>query len=316
MKRLRASDRHVGAAIGMLGVLALIGFGILAALPGIGAALRFVCAALGYVSFVAFFRAAMLRWRKDWDVLWKGEEGNRPGARVVFLSGQRSRKPGRSAALAGLIVALPAASHAQQTLFNVPSADVLDKGKVYVEEDTLWRPKDPHFAVFTVRGVYGFGSSVEGGLNLGGFTTPGRSTPVAIAAIKWQPVKAGGFALTAGAHGLFFLRGSRDGDPAGHFYADASYAFPTNTRVTAGAWVATPGYAAADDTRGGLFAFEQKVSDHLNIDADWFSGENGLGYFSPGVVSAWGRWTIYAAYSLKNGDSKGNALLLELGFNF
>jgi hypothetical protein len=316
MKRLRASNRHVGAAIGMLGVLALIGSGILAALPGTGAALRIVCAVLGYVSFVAFFRAAMLRWRRDWDALWNGEEGNRPGARVVLLSDQRSRKLGRSTALVGLIVALPVASHAQQTLFNVPSADVLDKGKVYFEEDTLWRPQDPHFAVFTVRGVYGFGSNVEGGVNLGGFTTPGRSTPVAIAAIKWQPLKTGGFALTAGAHGLFFLRGSRDGDPAGYFYAHASYAFPTNTRLTAGAWVATPGYAAAINTRGGLFAFEQKVNDHLNINADWFSGENGLGYFSPGIVSTWGRWTIYAAYSLKNGDSKGNALLLELGFNF
>ena len=113
-----------------------------------------------------------------------------------------------------------------------------------------------------------------------------------------------------------FLRGARDGDPTGHFYAHASYAFPTNTRLTAGAWVATPGYAAAGTTRGGLFGFEQKVIDHWNIDADWFSGENGLGYFSPGVISTWGRWTIYAAYSLKNGDSKGNALLLELGFNF
>jgi hypothetical protein len=112
------------------------------------------------------------------------------------------------------------------------------------------------------------------------------------------------------------LRGARDGDPAGDFYAHASYAFPTNTRLTAGVWAATPGYAAAGSTRGGLFAFEQKVNEHWNIDVDWLSGENGLGYFSPGVVLAWGPWTIYAAYSLKNGDSRGNSLLLEIGFNF
>lgn len=316
MKRLRASNRHVGAAIGMLGVLALIGFGILAALPGTGAALRIVFAVLGYVSFVVFFRAAMLRWRRDWDVLWSGEERNRPGARVVFLSDQRSRKLGRSAALAGLIVALPVASHAQQTLFNVPSADVLDKGKVYLEEDNLWRPQDPRFAVFTVRGVYGLGSHIEAGVNLGGFVTPGRSVPTAIAAVKWQPLKTGGFAVTTGAHGLFFLRGSTDGDPAGHFYAHASYALPTNTRITTGGWVATAGYAAPDDTRGGLFALEQKVNDHLNVNADWFTGKNGLGYFTPGIASAWGSWTVYAGYSFKNGDSKGNAMLLELGFTF
>jgi hypothetical protein len=301
--------------IGILGVLALLGFGVVAAIPGTGAALRIAAAVLGYICFVAFFRAAMLARRRDWDALWRGEEGNRTSARVVLLSDRRRRRLGRSAALAGLIAVLPVASRAQQTLFNVPTADVLDKGKVYLEEDTLWRPDAPRFAIFTVRGVYGFGSNVEAGVNVGGFTTPGRSTPVGVAAVKWQPVKEGGFALTAGAHGLFFLQGARDGDPAGHFYAHASYALPTDTRLTAGAWVATQGYAASGSTRGGLLAFEQKVNDHLNIDADWFSGANGLGYFSPGVVSAWGRWTIYAAYSLKNGDSKGNALLLELGFN-
>jgi hypothetical protein len=300
----------------MLAVLALIGLGILAALPEIGPALRIVFAALGYVCFVVLLRAAMLRWRRDWDVAWIGGEKGRPKARVVSLRAWRVRKLGRSAVLAGLIAALPVASHAQQTLFNVPSADVLDKGKVYLEEDTLWRPQDPHFAVFTVRGVYGFGSSVEGGINLGGFTTPGRSVPVAVAAVKWQPMKTGGFAITAGAQGLFFLRGAGDGDPSGFFYGHASCAFPTNTRVTAGGWAATPGYAAAGNARGGMFGFEQKVNDHLSLDADWFSGENGLGYFTPGIVSAWGRWTIYAGYSLKNGDWKGNALLLELGFNF
>lgn len=212
--------------------------------------------------------------------------------------------------------ASPALSRAQQTLFNVPSADVLDKGKIYLEEDTLWRPSDPAFAVFTMRGVYGFGSHLEGGVNVGGFVTPGRSTPSATLALKWQPVKIGSFALTAGAQGLFFLRGSKDGDSAGQFYAHASYGFPTNTRLTAGGWVATTGYAAADSTRGGLFALEQKLNDHLTLAADWFSGRNGVGYLSPGIVSAWGPWTIYAAYSLKNGDSNGNAALLELGFLF
>ncbi|MEO8432825.1 MAG: hypothetical protein ABI592_15050 [Acidobacteriota bacterium] len=222
--------------------------------------------------------------------------------------------------IAVLTVAALAASAvpslAQQTLFNVPSSDVLDRGKVYLEEDTIWRPSDPDFAVFTMRGVYGFGSHVEGGVNVGGLVTPGRSTPTATVALKWQPVKTGNVALTAGAQGLFFLRGSKDGEPAGHFYAHASYAFPTNTRITAGGWVATSGYAASGRTGGGLVGLEQKVNDHLTFAADWFTGCNGIGYWTPGIVSAWGHWTIYAAWSVKNGDSKGNAALLELGFLF
>ena len=312
VKGKEVSGRRRAIAIGTLAALALIGFGILSTLQSTGAALKVVFPLLGYFCFLALFRAAMLRWRDDWDVLWSGD-WSEPGARIATLRDAGSRRLGRSVAFAGLIAALPAALRAQQTLFNVPSADVLDRGKVYLEEDTLWRPRGPHFAVFTVRGVYGFESHVEAGVNLGGFVTPGRSTPVAVAAVKWQPLKAGGFALTTGAHGLFFLRGSEDGDPSGHFYAHASYAFPTNTRITAVGWVATPGYAAAGDTHGGLFAFEQKVNDHLNVGADWYSGKNGLGFFSPGFVSGWGAWTIYAAYSFKNGDSKGNALLFELG---
>jgi hypothetical protein len=230
--------------------------------------------------------------------------------------GPKHAQRSRLGVAAVVLVLVAASAFAQQTIFNVPSADVLEKGKAYLEEDSLWRPQDPHFAVFTVRGVYGLGGQVEGGVNLGGFVTPGRSTPTAIAAIKWQPVRAGNFALTAGAHGLFFLRGSEDGNPAGHFYAHGSYAFPTNTRVTAGGWVATAGYAAPDGTRGGLFALEQKVNDHLTVAADWFTGRNGLGYLTPGIVSAWGPATVYAGYSFKNGDSKGNALLVELGFTF
>lgn len=258
-----------------------------------------------YAVLLFLIRKALLRRVRDW---------NEVAPRLTS-----SRGPGGPMAAAVTVIALaaPAApSHAQQTLFNVPSADVLAKGKVYLEEDTLWRPSDPDFAVFTMRGVYGFGSNVEGGVNVGGFVTPGRSTPTATLALKWQPVKIGGFALTAGAHVLFFLRGSKEGDPSGWFYAHGSYAFPTNTRLTGGGWVATSGYAAPGGTGGGLLAFEQKVNDHLTLAADWFSGRNGIGYLSPGIISAWGPWTIYASWSLKNGDSRGNASLVELGCLF
>lgn len=315
-----------------LGVLA--GAAILGGLPGIPWGVRLGIGLGGYVGMIALLRSAMLAWRDDWDDLfalrgakpapkgghWSGRVTSRPSATAdVSSPRERERFTRRGLRTAGLVAAGilgVTVARGQQTIFNVPSADVLDKGKVYVEEDTLWRPSDPDFAVFTARGVYGLGSGIEGGINVGGFVTPGRSTPTATLALKWQPVKAGNLALTVGAHGLFFLRGSQDGDPAGHFYAHASYSFPTNTRVTAGGWVATNGYAAANDTRGGLFALEQKVNDHLTLAADWFTGKNGIGYLSPGIVSAWGKWTIYAAYTLKNGDSKGNAALLELGFLF
>ncbi len=262
-------------------------------------------AVAGFAVFVLCVRRALVLWRVD-DIVFDQPR--------KFDAG-RAKRPRLAVAVVFLALAAGTVS-AQQTIFNVPSADVLDKGKVYLEEDNLWRPQDPNFAVFTVRGVYGLGAHVEAGFNFGGFVTPGRSTPTAVAAVKWQPLKEGNFALTVGAHGLFFLRGSEDGDPAGHFYGHASYAFPTNTRITAGGWVATPGYAGADTKTGALVGFEQKIVDHLNLIGDWFSGKNGIGYVTPGISSTWGGWTLYAGYSFKNGDSKGNAMLFELGVTF
>ncbi|MGE5276686.1 MAG: hypothetical protein ACM3SU_06810 [Acidobacteriota bacterium] len=261
-----------------------------------------------YVALVLVLKGALRGRMRDWD------ESCRLFPKPQSWPRARSQRL-RLVAAAAFLVAV-ASARAQQTIFNVPTADVLDRGKFYLESDALWRPQEPNFALFTERGVYGFGSHIEAGFNFGGFVTPGRSTPTATAAIKWQPVKIGSFALTAGAHGLFFLRGSEDGDPAGHFYAHASYTFPTNTRITAGGWIATAGYAAPDFQKGALVGFEQKVQDHLNLIADWFSGKNGLGYFTPGVSSTWGGWTTYAGYSFKNGDSKSNAILLELGLTF
>lgn len=319
-------------------VAALIFAAALMSPGGLSSGARLAIGIAAYIAVIALLRSAMLAWREDWDGLFAlrgprraprpraaSEEktaptsltaSGKPGPRRIPDRAPGARHGIRIASVLAAAILVPVAGRAQQTIFNVPSADVLDKGKLYLEEDTLWRPSDPNFAVFTIRGVYGFGSAIEGGVNVGGFVTPGRSTPTATVALKWQPIKSGGFALTTGAHGLFFLRGSEDGDPAGQFYAHVSYAFPTNTRVTAGGWVATSGYAAADDRAGGLFSLEQKINDHLTLAADWFTGHNGIGYLTPGIVSAWGKWTIYAAYTIKNGDSKGNAALIELGYSF
>ena len=159
----------------------------------VGPSWRPVLVIAGFAAFVLCVGRALALWRVD-EIVFDQPEKFEP---------KRDKRP-RLAVAAGFLALVAASALAQQTVFNVPNADVLEKGKTYLEEDNLWRPQDPHFAVFTVRGVYGFGAHIEGGVNIGGFVTPGRSTPTAIAAIKWQPVKSGNFALTAGAHGLFF----------------------------------------------------------------------------------------------------------------
>ena len=225
---------------------------------------------------------------------------------------------GRAAALAALAMAVglaatPAA--AQQTLFSVPSADVLDPGKVYLEEDNLWRSGRPEDTFFTVRGVVGLGEHAEGGVNLGGFAAQGRSVPTAMLALKWQPYHDAQWSLTGGVHGLFYVRGGADGSPSAHVYAHAAWTPADGTRITAGGWYATSGFADVGVTRGVLAGFEQRLAPSFNFQADWFSGRNGIGYFTPGFTLTLGQWVVYAGWSLKNGEPHENGALIEVGLN-
>jgi hypothetical protein len=260
----------------------------------------------GFVGYLACGRRAMVLWHLD--------------ERVFDHPHRHLRSRGHVRLIACLLLAAAATPLlAQQTIFNVPSADVLDRGKVYAEVDELFRPTDPEFSSTTVRGVVGVVPRFEAGVNFGGLVSPGPVVPTASVAVKIQPLKIGDFAVTVGGFGLFYLRGSEDGSPAGQGWGHLSYRLPgIGARITVGGWYASAGYARPGSTGGALAALEQPLPfiKGLSLAADWWSGENAIGYVSPGLVYGFGQWTAYAAYSIKNGDSKGNAGLIELGYAF
>jgi len=70
-------------------------------------------------------------------------------------------------------VPLAVSANAQQTIFNVPTTDVLDRGKVYAELDLSFKPNEPRFSSFVPRIVIGTGSNFEIGLNMSGNIQPG-----------------------------------------------------------------------------------------------------------------------------------------------
>ncbi|MGA7918797.1 MAG: hypothetical protein WCA38_03925 [Candidatus Acidiferrales bacterium] len=71
----------------------------------------------------------------------------------------------RSCKLFLLLLAFPfCRAYGQETFFDVPSADILDKGKVYGELDGTVRLTDT-FATFTPRVVVGIGHGIEIGVN-------------------------------------------------------------------------------------------------------------------------------------------------------
>src|SRR6266446_5030914 len=86
-----------------------------------------------------------------------------------------------------LVAAFSIPALAQETIFNVPSGDILDKGKVYGEFDFayLW---DASAGSYTPRLVAGIGHRVEVGINVNGIPSPGPSQTTPTPTIPtWLP---------------------------------------------------------------------------------------------------------------------------------
>jgi hypothetical protein len=309
----RAALRHAGA-----GLFCLVAGMVLGGLypDGLPSALP---VAAGFLALVAFVRRALVLWNVDALLFDRPSRASRRAARShgaarpgLSFSGRRHAL--RLVGLAGVAFLSSAVLSGQQTVFNAPTADVLDCGKLYLETDWLWRPIEPRFSSGEIRAVYGAGHNVEVGVNLGGFAPHGATAIVTVPNVKWQPHHSDSLSLTTGMLALFHVGGRGDHTPAVLAYTHAAMRFPIGLRMTAGGWLSSPHYAASGVEKGGLFALEQAIVSNVTLAADWYTGSSGLGYASPGLIVTEGRWVLYAAYTFKNGDSRGSGLLLEMGF--
>ena len=138
------------------------------------------------------------------------------------------------------------AARAQQTVFNVPSADVLDKGKTYYEWDATLGDNAPSLA-FTPRSVYGLGHGIESGINVSSFNTPNPGTVAVVSATKWEffESKPLGLAFFAGDH-IFLPIDRRNYAVGNSAYIAAAKTF-ARTRIS-----------------GGIYDFSAHVIDRAN----------------------------------------------------
>lgn len=211
-------------------------------------------------------------------------------------------------------------TRAQQTIFNVPTTDVLDHGKVYAELDAAFKPNDPKFSSFVPRFVVGVGGNVEVGLNVTGNIQPGSDSTALVPTIKWKfyQNKKKDTALIAGTN--FYVPVRNRSYRAGTYSYLAVSKTINKTRLTGGGYVATKNVFATNATRGGgQFGIEQTISSKLTLAADWITGRHSSGYFTPGVIyKPHPKVTAYLSYSLGNTNVRnGNHFFLfELGYNF
>ncbi len=215
--------------------------------------------------------------------------------------------------------------HAQETVFNVPTTDVLDKGKVYFELDISAKPNNSDalnkFSSFVPRLVIGAGSRVEVGLNVLGNIQPGPDSTALSPTVKWKVYdgKNNGWAVAVGDN-LFIPVRNKSYNFGTYAYTMVQKTFKTKTRVGFGGYLYSKNVVAANANRaGGQFTFEQPVTEKFGVASDWFTGKHANGLFTTGgYYKLTKKLTGYAAYSVGNANvSKGNHFFyFELGYNF
>jgi hypothetical protein len=217
------------------------------------------------------------------------------------------------------VISLKQHAAGQETIFNVPSGDVLDKGKVYGEFDFAYRWHDST-GTYLPRVVSGVGHRVEIGLNLNGIASPGPSETTLAPTLKWKTYDGGtnGWGLIVG-DDVFVPVQNRSYNAGNYFYGELTKTLRARTRFTVGAYHFTANVISSGNKAGGQFAFEQSVGKRLTFAADWFTGNQAVGYLSPGfILKVRSKATLYTAYEIGNsGAGSGNRLLLcEFGWNF
>lgn len=223
-----------------------------------------------------------------------------------------------------LMTMLSIKANAQQTVFNVPTTDVLAGGKVYFELDVSAKPNDSEaaskFSSFVPRLVVGAGHRIEAGVNILGNIQTGPDSTTIAPTIKWKVYDGGdnGWAMVIG-NNLFIPVRNRTYNIGTYTYAMTQKTFKKGTRVGFGGYFFSQNVVATNANRaGGQFTFEQPLNKKVTLAADWFTGRHSAGYFTPGVVFKVGsKITGYASYSIGNQSaSRGNHyFLMEFGYN-
>jgi hypothetical protein len=209
---------------------------------------------------------------------------------------------------------LPA--HSQQTVLNVPSADVLERGKTYFEWDFTAGDTTPSLAA-TPRSVRGIGHGIETGFNLPSLNAPGPASLTLVPIVKWEFYNRHGIALFTGDH--VFLPVRERGYTIGNSdYLAAAYTWRNNTRIAAGAYDFTAHTMDRANRAGIQASIEQTINPRLALATDWYSGNNSVGYVTSGLSCKVPHGiTLYSAYEMGNHDllSGNHSLLFEFGWN-
>lgn len=212
-------------------------------------------------------------------------------------------------------------SYAVQTVFNVPSADVTEKGHTFVQQEAQFRPWNPGANFLGTSYVdYGIGHNTDVGATLFNVASPGTQnitlgvgfkSAMPIAGLK-EKFPEREFKLTVGSMMLPSLEGQGVGNWS---YAHLSGRVPkVNTRLTAGVSYGGRQVFGVNHTCF-IGAVEQPVTKKVTLLADWFSGsEHFAGFLIVGGSYALPKnMTLYTGYQIPNSQKNGvSGFVVEL----
>ena len=213
---------------------------------------------------------------------------------------------------------------AQSTLMNVPSTDVVADKKVYVEMDFLtnyaWQ-RQGSFQNYIPRAVVGVARNVEAGVNVSVTHVSGEQIPIEVQPnVKWQFYANEGAQAAAAAGCILYTplthRAGTDTMAQCYVVGSKRLSGRLGPRFTGGAYGLLG--AAAERTKGGaIVGYEQPLARKVGLIVDWFSGDNRLGYVSPGISIATSKSTaLTTGYAIANHGRGKNALFIYYGKQF
>jgi len=213
---------------------------------------------------------------------------------------------------------------AQSTIFNVPSTDVQDPGKAYLEADFIMHYasyRDGGYQTYGPRVVVGLPGHTEVGVNV--FYTRARpGEPIDLQPnFKWQFYNNEklGLVLATGVVISTPITRRSSGSTTAEVYVVGSKTFTAfrGPRVTFGGYRLVGSFDEGTDKSGIILGYEQPITRKVSFVTDWSSGNNDYGYVVAGTgITLSPKSSLYAGYNFGNQGRGNNSLGVFYGYSF
>ncbi len=229
------------------------------------------------------------------------------------------------AAFASIILAATSvAVFSQTTIFNIPTADTLPRGSWNIEADLVAKPtryREDGYQTYGYRVAYGLNRKTEIGSNFyytwNGQASTGQAEFSAKRNIYFN--EKHGLSLSAGTVLFVPLKNITGDRTSVMIYGNARKTVNALNGMiaTGGVYSVFRGSKQFGTRTGAMLGVVQPINKQVSFVADWFSGNNRLGYASAGLnFNITKRQYLLAGYSFGNSGRGNNALAAYYGLTF